>query len=185
MGGFSVANSFKWIILNSSLRVRQIAMSTLDLKIEAFRETYLSEYTSWFQDDETRRWLGAAPDGEWLAYVLTDPLGSEFAATQRDDLVAVIGVVFPTQVDDYFAITNIAVNPRLRRKGMGRRILRAIVKQVATDSATSSKPLKWKAFVESDNRPARQLFASSGWKLESVQPDEQNLLTYQLDQCES
>ena len=122
-----------------------------------FRRSDFLEYYSWFQQPEIAKWLGDI-DRDWLEYILTDTGGVEYAFTHQDRLVAVAGVVLPQTGHPAAAITNLAVCPRLFRRGVGSAVLNLLVQGKRQVDSPS-----WIAFVARENAAAHSLLTKNGW----------------------
>ncbi len=129
-----------------------------------FRRADFSEYQSWFQYPEVSKWLGDI-DQDWLDYILTDTGGVEYAFTQQNRLIAVAGIVLPQAGHPAAAITNLAICPKLFRRGVGSAALRSLVYE-PTDVFSSN----WIAFVEDGNTAAHALLKKNGWSLSDEAP---------------
>ena len=126
-----------------------------------------AEYQAWFQDEVLNSQLGPAPDEEWLEYVLSDALGKQFCVFDQGEIVAVVGVVLPTLEHRYCVVSDIAVKPELRGKGIGKLVLAELVRQVSLQAGEY-----WKAFVEETNLNAIAFFHAAKWKLQPESSDD-------------
>jgi N-acetylglutamate synthase-like GNAT family acetyltransferase len=129
----------------------------MQLQFQLFNTTHLPEYKKWFKDPEIKRYLGDV-DEEWLKYVETKANQLEFAVFHDDRMVGEIGIVLPIEEEAYNVITNLAVNPLYRSRGIGKMILSQALKLDIADLS-----IHWVAFVEPLNWKARKLFSQSGW----------------------
>lgn len=147
----------------------------LDFKI--FKKEDFPEYLSWYQDPELNRRLGPMEeDDEWLQHTLeeqNDPNnhgGCTYSIFQNEKLVSVLGIVYPDQEGPNYGITNIAVKPQLRSKGIGNLVLKKLIQL---------HPLKegqvWKAYVDESNPKAKLFFESNGWRCDSESPEHNNM----------
>ncbi|MEZ6093376.1 MAG: GNAT family N-acetyltransferase [Pirellulaceae bacterium] len=84
------------------------------------------EYQSWFSDPEILRWLGPAPDAEWLNHVLNDTEGAQFVGECNGVTQAVIGVIFASETNRIHVITDFAVHPSWQRTGTAQQALKAV-----------------------------------------------------------
>lgn len=137
-----------------------------------FQETDFLDYESWFVDAELNRQLGPI-DREWLAYVLADSEGAEYSFLLNQELIAVAGVHYPTTEHNYYYITDIAVRPKLRRQGIGKRIIKQLQAQPMLQSVKN-----WRAGVATNNIAAAKLLESLGWRKLSQASDTDNLMVY-------
>ena len=136
-----------------------------------FERTHFDIYFKWFEEEQTREALYGI-DEEWLEYVLKDTTGAEYAVFRDDKMVAVIGIKFPDEENQFCVITNLAVNPELFGNGIGSQVLQdleAIYKGNENES--------WVAYVEVKNEKARRFFEKNGWKL-NKEMDEDGMLRY-------
>ncbi len=133
------------------------SMLELNFLFTTFSKEHYPIYQSWFSDAVLQKALGKL-DKEWLNYVLTDKSGTEWAVFEKNQLIAVIGVTHPIQTHNYYVISNIAINPTLKRQGLGSKILQLLLQQM---------PLKkgqyWVSYVEPDNTIAQQFFIKNNW----------------------
>jgi RimJ/RimL family protein N-acetyltransferase len=136
-----------------------------ELQFKIFIKEDFLEYLSWFQDPDLNDQLGPMKEeDEWLTYVLneqkglTENDGCTFSIFQNQKLVSVVGIAFPNKKEQKYCITNIAVNPQLTNRGIGKRILKKVVKLY---------PLKkgqyWIAYVDKNNIKAKLFFEHNGW----------------------
>ena len=131
------------------------------LKIEKFKSKHFKDYQSWSGDPEFNKRLGPI-DEEWLSFVLQDETGDQYAFTNGSKLMAVVGIVLPTSVDNNYTITDISVAPQLRSKGIGTKALNLLMRHYSRDTKT------WKAFIEYDNLTAVQFFKKNGWESDGI-----------------
>ena len=118
-------------------------------------------YQSWFEDKVLAATLGGI-DEEWLDYILEDTTGEEYAVRRGSELVAVVGVVLPTVVDNYFVISNIAVRPDLRGTGLASEVLQGLLLRT-----TLSIDQFWLAYVSPNNKIAQAFFKKNNWQLKA------------------
>ena len=136
------------------------------IQYHKFRESYFPIYRSWFTDAELNKQLGPL-DENWLDYILTDTTGDQFCFTHFDDLIAVAGIYFSTQDHPYNVVTDIAVRPDLRRRGLGCLILKLLPSMVREGGAQD-----WRANINPNNTAAIQLFEKSGWARKEQSKDQ-------------
>jgi ribosomal protein S18 acetylase RimI-like enzyme len=139
-----------------------------------FQETDFPNYESWFVDPELNRQLGPT-DREWLTCVLTDSEGAEYSFLINQELIAVAGVHYPTAEHNYYYITDIAVRPQLRGRGIGERIVREL--QVQTELQLVKN---WRAGVAINNIAAAKLLESLGWRKIFQANDSDDLTVYEI-----
>ncbi len=129
------------------------------------RSDYLT-YKAWFEDPVLEKALGDI-DEEWLGYVLDDKTGKEYAIFQDDLLIAVVGITYPTPQHPYYVITNFAVHPSQKNKGMGSIILKDLLEKIPLQ-----KDEYWVAYVEPFNLAAQHFFAKNGWQQQEESEEE-------------
>ena len=129
------------------------------ISLERFSKSHYEEYESWFEDGIMKKYLGHV-DQEWLGHILNDQSGQEFAAIQNGKLVGVIGITLPSEVHPYYVITNLAVIPWMKRRGIGRQIMDWLV-----NSITLKENEYWATYVNIDNIIAHDFFNKLNWRL--------------------
>ncbi|WP_234789994.1 GNAT family N-acetyltransferase [Mycolicibacterium fortuitum] len=118
--------------------------------------------SDWFRDAELDRQLGPIDD-EWLEHVLSDHGGVELVVEDdHGQPAALVGCVWDRSGDEH-AITDLAVNPRLRRSGIGREAVTATLAWAEHPAAKC-----WIAFVDVDNSAAFSFFSAIGWRHEGL-----------------
>lgn len=111
----------------------------------------------WFQDEELDDELGPL-DEEWLDYVLEQQDGVQLVAVEDGEPVALVGCVWSPDGRERHGITDIAVSPRHRRSGLGRRAAAAVTGWAGHPSGGG-----WMAFVDPENENAFAFFHALGW----------------------
>ena len=129
----------------------------LQLDIHTFSRKFFHEYAAWFEDDSVKKYLGGI-DAEWLEHIENQTDGVELAICCGDELYCVLGLVYPTDEHNYYVITNIAVKPKYRSRGIAEQALQLIMQK-----AEFQKSDEWRCYVESDNIPAQKLFEKLQW----------------------
>ena len=109
---------------------------------------------NWFEDELLNSELGPV-DESWLEHVLGENEGVELIAEENGSPVAIVGVLWG---NPYHVVTNIAVYPKLRRTGIGRRILPKVLTWPG-----HPRTLEWITFVSEENDAAASFFKSLGW----------------------
>lgn len=114
----------------------------------------------WFEDETLNNELGPL-DEEWLEYVLAEESGVQLVYCEADGSpAALVGCVWdPAGIEH--GITDLAVNPSRRNKGVGRR---ALNETLAWSGHPRSK--HWVAFVDPENSVAFSFFVALGWQHE-------------------
>lgn len=113
--------------------------------------------SSWYRDAELNQRLGPV-DESWLEHVLADESGAQLVV--EDDTgtpVALVGCVWDPSGAGH-VITDLSVDPALRRHGIGRRALSAALTWKGHPETRC-----WTAFVDDDNRGAFAFFSAIGW----------------------
>jgi len=128
------------------------------LSFREFQASDFPEYKSWFQDEQLDAALGPM-DEEWLAYILQDQKGAEFAVRAGSELVAVVGVTRMAEQAGYEVITDFAVKPALRGTGVGSKVLLQLLEEIPLRESQY-----WVAYVERTNDVAQHFFTRHGWR---------------------
>lgn len=119
----------------------------------------------WFEDPALDNALGPL-DHEWLEYVLADHTGVQLVVEgPGGDPVALVGVAWDSSGAAH-GVTDFAVDPGLRRTGIGRAALTAALAWPGHPETE-----KWIAFVEPHNLPARRFFSALGWIHDGLDED--------------
>lgn len=148
-------------------------IKALDIKV--FSKEDFPEYLRWFDDAELNLRLGPMKeDDEWLSSVLNDETGPTYSLFLDKELVSVIGIAYPDIQHPMYCITNIAVKPSLRGKGIGKEVLRKTM-----EFHQLEKDQYWIAYVEEDNTNAKLFFDRNGWKGVSNKHEESGMTLYE------
>lgn len=111
----------------------------------------------WYRDPELNHRLGPL-DATWLEHVLTEHEGAQLVIENTAGTpVALVGCVWDSTGTGH-AITDLAVDPKLRRHGIGRRALAAVLSWQG-----HPRTQRWTAFVEPENLTAFDFFTAIGW----------------------
>lgn len=148
--------------------VSEITLTPLD-------ESRLSTLEAWFQDAEIRRRLGGMlPLRRWYEYVRTDPRRFIWIACEENTPV---GLVDLETYGGHTAWATLLVNPELRGRGYGTRILRAMFSRPEVTCLN-----RLKAIVERENIASLRILCSLGFGVEWAEPDEEGfaILTHSL-----
>jgi len=133
----------------------------MNLVFQKFQAIHLKEYQLWFKDHDLQFHLGPMNSDndwfEWLEIILTEKNGCTYAVFQEEQLVAVINFVFPDEKSPEYFITEFAVCPELRGKGIGKAVL------------------KYLAVVSKKNPKAKRFFQQNGWQQKGIKPDEHGM----------
>lgn len=141
------------------------------LIFKAFKEEDFKQYKSWFDHDRMRKSLENI-DEEWLDYILTDRSGIEYSIFSGNELISVLGLSLPCNQEPYYAITNIAINPKYFREGIGSKVLKQLYLVHPLKQSES-----WLAFVDQENLSAQSFFEKNGWRF--IRLEEENLKRYE------
>lgn len=129
----------------------------------------LTLLTEWFHDAELSRRV-SAPTEHWFHYVTAE--AGNFAWIVYEDQQPV-GLVQLDTCPDRTGSIGLTVNPRLRSRGYGRRILSAFLRQEAAQRLE-----KIEACIEIDNIASLRCFQASGFTAQNSKPDGDGLVTY-------
>ena len=143
------------------------------MKVQKFGIADFETYQSWYKDKLVRQYLGATPDEAWLGHILQETDGIQYAFYDEQVLVGVMGIVFPDAQHPHYYITDIVVNPTLRGKGIGCKMLYFLTKLHPLKAEES-----YKAFVDVENDKAQLFLKKLGWQLLSEHPDKEDMLTF-------
>lgn len=137
-------------------------------------ENHYEEYKSWFLNQSISDALGTI-DSDWLAYVLKDEEGMELAVyNERDELIAVVGIVLPNKNEGTCVISNIAIKPSMFRKGIGSKVLSMLVEKIEL-----SHQQNWVAYVAAENIIAQRFFEKNNW-LRNMADKNEDMYKYEL-----
>lgn len=146
-----------------------------DLDFKKFKQEDFPEYLGWFQDSELNKRLGPMQEeDEWLTVVLTEEEGCTYSVFQGHELVSVIGLVYPNKQYPSYCITNIAVKPMLRSRGIGKQVLTKIMTLLPLE-----KGQYWKAYVDEKNPKATSFFEKNGWRSVSKLPENNDMFIFE------
>lgn len=150
----------------------------MNLELRKFNRGYYHEYVSWFADPELNRRLGpmAGDEGkDWLQAVLTQPEseGEEWAVFLDTGLVAVVGTVFDPEGLLPPGITELAVKPDLRRKGIGAAVLQKVFSLHRSRGITQHL-----AYIHVDNDAGRKCAEKAGFAAVGATPDKHGYVEF-------
>ena len=144
-------------------------MSTTELRYQRFDRSHYAAYRRWFASERIRAALYDI-DGDWLDFVLHDTTGAEYVAYRGQEMVAVVGILFPQARHSAYVITSIAVAPDRFGQGIGAVVLRDL-----RELHPLTVGQHWAAFVETQNIAAQRFFTKNGWYMTGL---EEGMLTY-------
>lgn len=114
--------------------------------------------TDWATDPVLDRELGPI-DRSWLEHVLADDAGVELVVVDREQRpFALVGCIWDPTGESH-VVSDIAVDPRRRRTGLGRRAIAAALGWAGHPHAAG-----WTAFVSPHNSGALRFFRTLGWQ---------------------
>ena len=145
---------------------------TINLEFKRFQREHYAEYASGFADPELNRHLGPV-DEIWLEAVLSqpEPAGVPWVVFRGIELVAVVETVFDPERRLPVGITAIAVEPGLRRQGIGTIVLRQIL------SLHKSKGIvEHVVYVSIHNSGGRRCPEKAGFVSVTTKPDERGYI---------
>jgi RimJ/RimL family protein N-acetyltransferase len=154
---------------------RVVVFMPSEIKLTPLNESGLSVLETWFQDAELRKRLGGMlPLRRWFDYVRTDPGRFIWMAYEQG---APVGFLDLETFGGHTAWVTLLVNPELRNRGYGTRILRALFSR---PEVTSLKRVK--AVAERENIASLRILWSLGFGVEWAERDEEGfvILTYGL-----
>jgi RimJ/RimL family protein N-acetyltransferase len=140
------------------------------LQLTPINESHTTLLESWHHDTEFKQRVGgydSIPD--FINYITTDPTRRMWIASEGDKPIGMFDVELN---EDHSAWIALAVEPKLRGQGYGRKIL-----QVALSHTDLSSVTQFKATVEPDNNAAKALFKGEGFR-SSGEIDEEGFLLY-------
>ena len=127
-------------------------------ELKRFQPRHFREYQQWFTEDtQLEQYLGPL-DEEWLQHVLHEQDGYQYAWEQEGQLLAVAGILLPTTARPYYVLTDIGINPKLRRFGYGRKLLRTL-----TRVHPPANSIYWLTYVDRSNINAQRFFKNQDW----------------------
>jgi RimJ/RimL family protein N-acetyltransferase len=126
-------------------------------------------YQSWFVDEELPRRI-SPPAPEWLEYVC---LTSGVHAWMVREKGRPVGQVQLDVDDDGAGYVAVVVEPDLRGRGYGTRILRDLLARPEARSAA-----RLEAGIEANNVASRRLAESAGFAAQDSRPDRDGFLHY-------
>ncbi len=109
-------------------------------------------------------------DDEWLNHVLRETMGKEFSFFMGEELIAVVGILFPTQNEQAFYITDFAVKPNQQGKGVGSAVLTYLLSLHKVETVKI-----WKVYVNKRNKLAQKFFEKNKWDHIDTPPEKEML----------
>lgn len=140
-----------------------------DLCFHTLDRAGLTILAAWFEKAELARRV-SPPTEQWFQYVTAGQ--GNFAWLVSENAQPIGLVQLDTYADGTSSIS-LVVNPAIRSRGYGKRILRAFLLQEAARRLD-----KIEAFIEADNSASLRCFSACGFAAVSPEPDADGLLTY-------
>ena len=140
-----------------------------ELKFQRMDRNGLETFAAWFADAELRRRI-SAPTETWFRYVSTGADNFAWLVYEEGRAVGQVSLdTFPDQTGSM----SLAVNPELRTRGYGGRILRAFLAQeeIAPLGAIV-------ACIEADNAASLRCFRGCGFVALTEGPDPHGLIEH-------
>ena len=140
-----------------------------ELQFRILDPSGLDIFAAWFADDELSRRI-SAPTEQWFQYVSTKPENSAWLV--YEGRVAVGQIQLDTYPDQTGSLS-LAVNPELRSRGYGKRILSAFLLQ-----EVASRLGEITACIEADNNASLHCFRACGFVARDMEPDSNGLISF-------
>ena len=134
-----------------------------------FKAEDFDEYKSWYKDALLNKELGPMDD-KWLEHVLEEKDGCEYGVFRGKELIAVIGIKYPVEKYPDYYLTDFAIKPDLRYRGIGSEVLKELMRLRPLKSRQS-----WKAFINVRNAKAVAFSMKNGWSIADT-PDKDGML---------
>jgi RimJ/RimL family protein N-acetyltransferase len=148
-----------------------ISRRAAPLTLEPLDAAALGVLQSWFDDPElSSRYQ--RPDDVWLTFIRTDPGAHAWVAREGESIVGQIqlDVIAPG-----VGAVGFYVDPALRSRGYGRRVLAALLARPET-----ARLRRIIATTEPGNVTSRRCLESAGFVLRNPAVDEEGFLTYEI-----
>ena len=145
-----------------------------ELIFEPLNHSHLPVLKSWFSDPDTKRWA-EEPSDRLVSYINSEPQYYAWIVAQESETVGLVLCEIEKKVGSVYLV----VNPGLRRRGYGRRILHQLKRrpEIAGTSALIAE-------IDPKNVASLICFRSVGFSEESEIPSKEGLvrLTCRLGQ---
>ena len=132
--------------------------------LREFERTDNVEYTSWFSDPSMNKYMGPAWSSEELDQIFDEEPPSVFSALHRGELIGVVSLALPNNINSSFGVTGVAVKPQKQRQGYGAKMLDALQSYFNTP-----KGQEWIGFISINNSSAQHFIEKQGWKKGGVE----------------
>jgi len=144
------------------------------MQFRKFTQKDFPVYQTWFEKESINRFLGPNPDEAWLQHILKEEEGIQYAVYEEAQLLAVVGLIFPTSKHPYFVVTDIVIDPKKQTRGKGRSVMYQLLKKHPVD-----ENIHYKTYVDNENIAAQSFFKKLGWQLENIEADEDGMLCFE------
>lgn len=146
----------------------------MQLSFRKFQAGDFATYKAWFTDPELERRLGPLDD-EWLAAVLSKRAsdGATWLVLDGDAPVAVVETSLHPTDSSLAAITELAVKPELRGRGIGMAVLQEVLALRRREGR-----LEHLAYIREDNGTARRCFERSRFVPVTLTPNGEGFLEF-------
>ena len=139
------------------------------LRFQRMDRNDLETFAAWFADAELSRRI-SAPTEQWFRYVSTRSDNFAWLVYELERAVGQVSLdTFPNQTGSI----SLVVNPELRSRGFGRRILRSFLAQ-----AEAAHLGEIEACIEVDNTASLRCFQGCGFVACTQEPDNHGLIKH-------
>ena len=139
-----------------------------------FEEKDFPEYRSWYEDAELDKRLGPMNE-DWLKHIRHEADGCQYSVFRDDELVAVVGIKYPTEQYTYYCITDLAIKPSLRGQGIGSEVLKGLMSH-----PDLQEQKMWRSYVDERNPKAKAFLQKNGWICIGDSPDEHGMWIFSI-----
>ncbi|PIR52225.1 hypothetical protein COU77_01755, partial [Candidatus Peregrinibacteria bacterium CG10_big_fil_rev_8_21_14_0_10_49_16] len=96
--------------------------------------------------------------------------GCQYSVFRDGELVAVVGIKYPTEKYRYYCITDVATKPSLRGQGIGSEVLKELISHPYLQKVHT-----WRSYVDKKNPKAKEFLERNGWMCIKDTPDEDGM----------
>jgi Acetyltransferases len=125
------------------------------VELRRFERADYPIYQRWFEDEALSQWLGSI-DSQWLTHVLTEDGGAQYVLCEGHLMRAVVGVVYPSTLYPWYTISDLSVDPAVRRQGWARVAVQQVLKCYPRGAT-------WYAYLDKKNTAAASFFTDLNW----------------------